>query len=66
MFQESSRQPRHESCSEQNTVEMAVKAAGRIAAKLVPGSKMAVGVAVKTVEGGCEDGCELGCKRIGM
>jgi hypothetical protein len=38
---------------------MAVKAAGRIAAKLAAGSEMAVRMAVKMVEGGCEDGCEL-------
>ena len=36
-----------------------MKAAGRIAAKLVAGSEMAVRMAVKMVEGGCEDGCEL-------
>ena len=41
---------------------MAVKAAGRIAAKLAAGSEMAVRMAVKMVEGGCEDGCELGCE----
>ena len=36
-----------------------MKASGRIAAKLIAGSKMAVRMAVKMVEGGCEDGCEL-------
>ena len=53
---------------------MAVMAAGGIAANLVAGSEMAVRVAMKVVEGGCEDGCKLGCedgcglgcKRIGM
>ena len=39
-----------------------MKATGRIAAKLIAGSKMAVRMAVKMVEGGCEDGCELGCE----
>ena len=53
---------------------MAVKAAGRMAAKLDAGSKMVVRMAVQTVQGGCADGCKLGCedgsklgcKRIGM
>ena len=36
-----------------------MKAAGGIAAKLAAGSKMAVRMAVKMVEGGCEDDCEL-------
>ena len=39
-----------------------MKAAGRMAAKLDAGSKMAVRMAVKMVEDGCEDGCELGCE----